>query len=45
MKLKEAFMEEIEEQYTKVIAPQEEKLDIPSFEGDSIKDIEDGYPF
>ena len=45
MKLKEAFMDEIEERYQKEIAPQEEKLDIPSFEGDSIKDIEDGYPF
>ena len=44
MKVKEAFWDEIEEQYEKVIAPQEDNLDIPSYEGDSTKD-EDGYPF
>lgn len=32
MKLKEAFWDEIEEQYGSVIAPQSDKLDIPSNE-------------
>lgn len=32
MKLKEAFWDEIEEQYESVIAPQSDKLDIPSNE-------------
>jgi len=45
MKLKEAFMDEIEERYQNEITPQQERLDIPSYEGDSFDDVQDGYPF
>lgn len=44
MKLKEAFEAEIERQ-SQQIAEQSDKLDIPSYEGDSQDDIQDGYPF
>lgn len=33
MRLKDEFMDEIEEQFTNVIAPQQEKADIPSYDG------------
>jgi len=35
MELKEMFEEEIERQYEQVIAPKEDKVNIPSYEGDS----------
>jgi len=45
-RVKDAFMEQIDEQYVKVIAPQEDKLDIPSAEVDvDSNSEEDGMPF
>lgn len=45
MKVKEAFWDEIEEQYEKVIAPQEDRLEIPTAEFVEDAKDEDGYPF
>ena len=45
-RVKDAFMEQIEEQYEKVIAPQEDKLDIPSAEVEVDSNSEgNGLPF
>ena len=44
-RLKEAFEDAIEEQFTKVIAPQQDRLDIPSTDVVEDSDFEDGYPF
>lgn len=36
MRLKDEYMDEIDEQFDRMIAPQEDKLDIASFDDDSI---------
>ena len=41
--LKDKYMSEIDEQFDTIIAPIEDRLDIPSFDGDEV--VTDEMPF